>query len=67
MIFVSHDLNLAAELRRTGCSSCRTAAWSGSGRHGEVLDAAVLEQAYGCPVWVERLAPGRPVVLGVRL
>src|SRR6185436_17871208 len=66
VIFVSHDLNLAAELadRLLLLSNGRVVRL---GPPGEVLDAAVLEQAYGCPVWVERLATGRPVVLGVRL
>jgi iron complex transport system ATP-binding protein len=66
VIFVSHDLNLAAELadRLLLLSNGRVVRL---GPPGEVLDAAVLEQAYGCPVWVERLASGRPVVLGVRL
>ena len=66
VIFVSHDLNLAGEL------ADRLLLLSGGrvvrlGLPREVLDEAVLEQAYGCPVWVERLASGRPVVLGVRL
>jgi iron complex transport system ATP-binding protein len=66
VIFVSHDLNLAGEL------ADRLLLLSGGrvvrlGPPREVLDEAVLEQAYGCPVWVERLASGRPVVLGVRL
>jgi iron complex transport system ATP-binding protein len=67
VVFVSHDLNLAGEL------ADRLLLLSGGrvvrlGTPREVLDEAVLEQAYGCPVWVERLAPsGRPVVLGVRL
>jgi iron complex transport system ATP-binding protein len=66
VIFVSHDLNLAGEL------ADRLLLLSGGrvvrlGPPREVLDEAVLERAYGCPVWVERLASGRPVVLGVRL
>ena len=66
VIFVSHDLNLAGEL------ADRLLLLSGGrvvrlGPPREVLDETVLEQAYGCPVWVERLASGRPVVLGVRL
>jgi iron complex transport system ATP-binding protein len=67
VVFVSHDLNLAGEL------ADRLLLLSGGrvvrlGAPGEVLDEAVLETAYGCPVWVERLPPsGRPVVLGVRL
>jgi iron complex transport system ATP-binding protein len=67
VVFVSHDLNLAGEL------ADRLLLLSGGrvvrlGPPCEVLDEAVLEAAYGCPVWVERLSPsGRPVVLGVRL
>lgn len=67
VVFVSHDLNLAGEL------ADRLLLLSGGrvvrlGVPREVLDEAVLEVAYGCPVWVERLSPsGRPVVLGVRL
>jgi iron complex transport system ATP-binding protein len=66
VVFVSHDLNLAGDLAH------RLLLLSGGrvvrlGQPGEVLDEAVLEMAYGCPVWVERLSPaGRPVVLGVR-
>jgi iron complex transport system ATP-binding protein len=66
VIFVSHDLNLAGEL------ADRLLLLSGGrvvrlGPPREVLDEAVLESAYGCPVWVERLPSGRPVVLGVRV
>jgi iron complex transport system ATP-binding protein len=67
VVFVSHDLNLAGDL------ADRLLLLSGGrvvrlGPPGEVLDEAVLEAAYGCPVWVERLpSTGRPVVLGVRL
>jgi iron complex transport system ATP-binding protein len=67
VVFVSHDLNLAGEL------ADRLLLVSGGrmvrlGPPHEVLDETVLEAAYGCPVWVERLAPsGRPVVIGVRL
>jgi iron complex transport system ATP-binding protein len=67
VVFVSHDLNLAGEL------ADRLLLLSGGrvvrlGVPREVLDEAVLEAAYGCPVWVERLPPsGRPIVLGVRL
>ena len=67
VVFVSHDLNLAGEL------ADRLLLVSGGrmirlGPPREVLNEVVLEQAYGCPVWVERLVPsGRPVVLGVRL
>jgi iron complex transport system ATP-binding protein len=67
VVFVSHDLNFAAELADrllllSGGRAVRV------GPPGEVLDEAVLEVAYGCPVWVERLpSTGRPVVLGVRL
>jgi ABC-type cobalamin/Fe3+-siderophores transport system ATPase subunit len=67
VVFVSHDLNLAGELadRLLLVSGGRVVRL---GPPREVLDEAVLEEAYGCPVWVERLAPsGRPVVLGVRL
>jgi iron complex transport system ATP-binding protein len=67
VVFVSHDLNLAGELadRLLLVSRGRIVRL---GPPEEVLDEAVLEEAYGCPVWVERLAPsGRPVVLGVRL
>jgi iron complex transport system ATP-binding protein len=66
VVFVSHDLNLAGELAdRLLLLSGGRVIRLGSAR--EVLDEAVLEQAYGCPVWVERLPSGRPVVLGVRL
>ena len=66
VVFVSHDLNLAGEL------ADRLLLLSGGrvirlGPPREVLDETVLEKAYGCPVWVERLPSGRPVVLGVRL
>ena len=67
VVFVSHDLNLAGEL------ADRLLLLSGGrvvrlGVPREVLDEVALEEAYGCPVWVERLQPsGRPVVLGVRL
>ncbi len=67
VVFVSHDLNFAAEL------ADRLLLLSGGrvvrlGPPREVLDEAVLEAAYGCPVWVERLpSSDRPVVLGVRL
>jgi iron complex transport system ATP-binding protein len=67
VVFVSHDLNLAGELadRLLLVSSGRIVRLAPP---REVLDAAVLEAAYGCPVWVERLEPsGRPVVLGVKL
>jgi iron complex transport system ATP-binding protein len=66
VVFVSHDLNLAGELADrllllSGGRAVRV------GTPGEVLDAAVLEAAYGCPVWVERIASsGRPVVVGAR-
>jgi iron complex transport system ATP-binding protein len=67
VVFVSHDLNLAGELAdRLLLLSAGRVVRLGPPR--DVLDEAVLEEAYGCPVWVERLAPsGRPVVLGVRL
>lgn len=67
VVFVTHDLNLAGEL------ADRLLLLSGGrvirlGTPAEVLDETVLERAYGCPVWVERLgAGGRPVVLGARL
>jgi iron complex transport system ATP-binding protein len=67
VVFVSHDLNFAADLadRLLLISGGRTVRL---GTPREVLDEAVLETAYGCPVWVERLpSSGRPVVLGVRL
>jgi iron complex transport system ATP-binding protein len=62
VIFVSHDLNLAGELAdRLLLLSAGRVVRLGPPR--EVLDQAVLEQAYGCPVRVERLPSGRPVVL----
>jgi ABC-type cobalamin/Fe3+-siderophores transport system ATPase subunit len=67
VVFVSHDLNLAGELadRLLLVSAGRVVRL---GPPQEVLDEAVLEEAYGCPVWVERLPrSNRPVVLGVRL
>jgi iron complex transport system ATP-binding protein len=67
VVFVSHDLNFAADLAdRLLLLSAGRVVRLGSPR--EVLDEAVLEAAYGCPVWVEHLASSaRPVVLGVRL
>jgi iron complex transport system ATP-binding protein len=67
VVFVSHDLNLAADLadRLLLLSSGRLVRL---GPPEEVLDEVVLGEAYGCPVWVEHLpSTGRPVVLGVRL
>jgi iron complex transport system ATP-binding protein len=66
VVFVSHDLNFAADLAdRLLLLSGGRAVRLGAPR--EVLDESVLEAAYGCPVWVERLpSSGRPVVLGVR-
>ncbi len=66
VVFVSHDLNFAADLadRLLLLSGGRTVRL---GAPREVLEEAVLEVAYGCPVWVERLpSSGRPVVLGAR-
>jgi iron complex transport system ATP-binding protein len=66
VVFVSHDLNLAGDLadRLLLLSRGRVVRL---GPPGDVLDEAVLEEAYGCPVWVERLpSSGRPVVLGVK-
>jgi iron complex transport system ATP-binding protein len=67
VVVVSHDLNLAGELAdRLLLLSAGHVIRLGPPR--EVLDATVLEAAYGCPVWVEHLASsGRPVVLGVKL
>ncbi len=62
VLLVSHDLNLAAELadRLLLLAGGRLAAL---GTPGEVLEPARLEQAYGCPVLVERSATsGRPFV-----
>jgi iron complex transport system ATP-binding protein len=67
VVFVSHDLNLAGELadRLLLLAEGRIVRL---GVPGEVLQAEVLERAYGRPVWVERLpSSDRPVVLGVRL
>jgi iron complex transport system ATP-binding protein len=66
VVFVSHDLNLAGELadRLLLLAEGRVARL---GPPPQVLDEAVLEAVYGCPVWVEKSpASGRPVV-GVRL
>jgi len=64
-ILVSHDLNLAAEhcdrLLLLAGGRVRTA-----GRPEEVITAAHLEPAYGCPVAVERHpVSGRPRVQGI--
>jgi iron complex transport system ATP-binding protein len=62
VVFVSHDLNLAAELadRLLLLVEGRVAA---AGRPGEVLTEESLERAYGCPVWVDKSpGSGRPVV-----
>jgi iron complex transport system ATP-binding protein len=64
IVFVSHDLNLAAALadRLLVLAGGRVACL---GRPVEVLTEAVLEAVYGCPVWVETL--GGRLVVGVRL
>jgi iron complex transport system ATP-binding protein len=64
IVFVSHDLNLAGELadRLLLLAGGRVACL---GPPTEVLTEPVLEAAYGCPVWVEKLS-GR-VVVGPRL
>jgi iron complex transport system ATP-binding protein len=62
ILFVSHDLNLAAELadRLLLMVSGRVAR---IGPPAEVLDEATLEGAYGCPVWVDKSpGSGRPIV-----
>lgn len=62
VLFVSHDLNLAGELadRLLLLVDGRV---SRVGAPADVLDEAVLEAAYGCPVWVEKSpGSGRPVV-----
>jgi iron complex transport system ATP-binding protein len=61
-LLVSHDLNLAGEVadRILLLSAGRVAR---IGTPAQVLDEAVLEQAYGCPVRVEKNPDsGRPVV-----
>jgi iron complex transport system ATP-binding protein len=66
ILFVSHDLNLAAEVadRLLLLSGGRVAR---VGAPTEVFDEATLEAAYGCPVRVEKSPiSGRPLV-GVRL
>jgi iron complex transport system ATP-binding protein len=64
IVFVSHDLTLAGELadRLLLLAGGRVARL---GPPPDVLTEPVLEAAYGCPVWVEKLA-GR-LVVGVRL
>jgi iron complex transport system ATP-binding protein len=62
IVFVSHDLNLAGELagRLLLLAGGRVARL---GPPREVLDEAVLEAAYECPVLVDKNpASGRPVV-----
>jgi iron complex transport system ATP-binding protein len=62
IVFVSHDLNLAAELaeRLLLLAGGRVARL---GPPGAVLEEAALEAAYGCPVRVEASpTSGRPVV-----
>jgi iron complex transport system ATP-binding protein len=62
VVLVSHDLGLAAEVsdRLLLLGDGRVAAL---GTPGHVLDAAVLEPVYGCPIVVDRHpASGRPVV-----
>lgn len=62
ILFVSHDLNLAAEIadRLLLLVAGRVVK---IGTPAEVLDEATLEAAYGCPVWVEKSpVSGRPVV-----
>lgn len=62
ILFVSHDLNLAAELadRLLLLVAGRVARL---GAPAEVLDEPTLEAAYGCPVWVDKSpVSGRPVV-----
>jgi iron complex transport system ATP-binding protein len=63
IVFVSHDLNLAAELadRLLLLADGRVVR---AGAPAAVLDAAVLEAVYGCPVWVEKVS-GR-LLVGVR-
>lgn len=63
VVLVSHDLNLAGELadRLLLLAGGRVARL---GTQADVLDEAVLEAAYGCPVRVEKdPVSGRPVVL----
>ena len=62
ILFVSHDLNLAAELadRLLLLVSGRMAKL---GPPADVLDEPTLEAAYGCPVWVDKSpVTGRPLV-----
>jgi ABC-type cobalamin/Fe3+-siderophores transport system ATPase subunit len=62
IVFVSHDLNLAAEIadRLLVLVSGRVVR---IGTPADVLDERTLEAAYGCPVWVEKSpGSGRPVV-----
>ncbi len=62
IVLVSHDLNLAGEVAdRLMLLSCGRVARLGA--PAEVLDEAILEVAYGCPVRVEKSpVSGRPVV-----
>lgn len=62
ILFVSHDLNLAAELadRLLLLVGGRVAR---IGTPSEVLDESTLEAAYRCPVWVDKSPmSGRPIV-----
>jgi iron complex transport system ATP-binding protein len=61
ILLVSHDLSLAGELgdRLLLLRAGRVVRLGGP---AEVLDEAVLEAAYGCPVRVEKGPTGRPVV-----
>ena len=62
ILFVSHDLNLAAELadRLLLLVDGRVARL---GAPAEVLDEPTLEAAYRCPVWVDKSpGSGRPIV-----
>ena len=59
---MSHDLNLAGEVADRILLLCRGRV-ARIGTPAQVLDEAVLEAAYGCPVRVEKNPDsGRPVV-----
>lgn len=62
VVLVSHDLNLAAEL----CDRLLLLARGRVARLGkpeEVLETALIEEVFGCRVWIERnLETGRPRV-----
>lgn len=62
VLFVSHDLNLAAEVAdRLLLLVCGRVVRVGA--PAEVLEEPTLEAAYGCPVWVDKSpTSGRPVV-----